>query len=88
MDDVDSLNKLIKKYKLLGLEPGDSWFCNEYHSMNYFKAYRLYQITDKLDKIFRLQNPLVYYGRIYGLNLIQNNKKIKNIISDFAMNVN
>ncbi len=88
MDDVDSLTKLIKNYNLLGLEPGESSFCSEYHRMNYFKAYRLYQITDKLDKIFRVQNPLISYGRIFGLNLIQKNKKIKNIISDFAMNVN
>ncbi len=88
MSDLENLYELIKKYKSLGLEPGESLFCKEYHNITFFKAYRLYQITDKLDNIFRISNPLIYFGRTAGLSLIQSNPKIKNKISDFAMGIN
>ena len=88
MNDVKNLFYLIKKYQFLGIEPGDKIFCKEYNKENYFNAYRLYQITDKLDSIFRIQNPIFNFARLSGINFIQKNKNIKNIISDFAMGVN
>jgi len=88
MSDVKNLFYLSKKYLSLGIELGDSFFCKEFHNENFYNAYRLYQITDKLDSIFKIQNPLISIGRKSALNYIQKNKKIKNKISDFAMGIN
>ena len=83
--DIESLCNILSKYKSLGIEPGSNFFCKEYHNDTFYKAYRLYQITDKLDFIFKTNNLPLYFGRVAGSKLIQNSSKIKNIISDFAM---
>ena len=88
MQDVESLYNLTKKYNSLGLELGDEIFCKEFQKDNFFKAYRLYQITDKVDSIFKLDNIFLNYARFSAINLIERNKKLKNQISDFAMGVN
>ena len=88
MKDVENIFNLIKKYNSLGINLGNNNFCKEYHNENYFNAYRLYQITDKLDNLFRSQNTIFNIGRSVGLSIIQRNSKIKNLISDFAMGVN
>ena len=88
MKDVESLNELVKRYKSLGIDVGNKFFCKEYHNNTYYAAYILYQVTDKLDNIFQLQNPLFSLGRSMGIDIVQKNKKIKNIISDFAMGIN
>ncbi len=88
MQDVASLYNLIKKYNSLGLELGDKIFCKEFQKDNFFKAYRLYQITDKVDSIFKLDNTFFNHARFSAINLIEKNKKLKNRISDFAMGVN
>ncbi len=88
MKDVESLFKLMKKYTSLGIDVGSSAFCKEYHNDNFYNAYRLYQITDKLDSIFRTQNPIFTFGRFSGINFLNSNKKIKNAIADFAMGIN
>ncbi len=88
MKDIENLFKLVSKYKSLGIELGDQFFCNEYHNDNFYNAYRLYQVTDKLDSIFKNQNPIISFCRSFGLSYLQKNKKINNIISDFAMGIN
>ncbi len=88
MSDVESIYNLVKKYRSLGIEVGGNSFCEEYHNNNFYNAYRLYQITDKLDNIFKSQNILFSLGRRLGLGFIQNNKKLSNFISDFAMGIN
>ena len=88
MQDVESLYNLIKKYNSLGLELGDEIFCKEFHKDNFFKAYRLYQITDKVDSIFKSDNTILNHARFSAINLIERNKKLKNQISDFAMGIN
>tara|TARA_B100000989_G_scaffold241398_1_gene188270 strand:+ start:7301 stop:8482 length:1182 start_codon:yes stop_codon:yes gene_type:complete len=88
MKDIENLFNLIIKYKSLGIEIGGQNFCKEYHNDNYYNAYRLYQVTDKLDGLFQNQNPLISLGRSIGLKYLQKNKKINNLISDFAMGVN
>ena len=54
--DVESLYSISKNYKKLGIELGNSSFCKKYHNDSYYKAYRLYQLTDKLDSIFQINN--------------------------------
>jgi len=88
MNDVKNLYYLSKKYLSLGIEVGDKHFCKQFHNENFYNAYRLFQITDKLDTIFQIQNPFFSLGRSVGLDYIQKNTKIKNKISDFAMGVN
>ena len=88
MQDVESLYNLVKKYNSLGLELGDKIFCKEFQKNNFFKAYRLYQITDKVDSVFKLDNTIFNHARFSAINLIEKSKKLKNQISDFAMGVN
>ena len=87
MQDVENLYKQVKKYNSLGLELGDEKFCKEFQKDNFFKAYRLYQITDKVDSVFKLDNILFNHARFSAINLIEKSKKLKNQISDFAMGV-
>ncbi len=88
MNDVETLYAISKKYKSLGIELGSRSFCKDYHNNTFYKAYRMYQLTDKLDNLFQQQNYLFFLFRSIGLGLIQRNKKIKNLISDFAMGIN
>ncbi len=88
MQDVESLYNLVKKYNSLGLELGDELFCKKFQKDNYFKAFRLYQITDKVDGIFKFDNTIFNNARFSVINLIDRSKKLKNQISDFAMGVN
>ncbi len=88
MQDVESLYNLVKKYNSLGIELGDEIFCKEFQKNNFFKAYRLYQITDKVDSVFKLDNKIFNHARFSAINLIEKSKKLKNQISDFAMGVN
>ena len=88
MQDLESFYNLVKKYNSLGLELGDEMFCKEFQKDNFFKAYRLYQITDKVDSIFKLDNTIFNNLRFSSINLIEKSKKLKNRISDFAMGIN
>ena len=88
MQDIENLYKLVKKYNSLGLELGDEIFCKKFQKDNFFKAYRLYQITDKVDTIFKSDNLIFNHARFSAINLIQKSKKLKNRISDFAMGIN
>ncbi|MDA9748692.1 FAD-dependent monooxygenase [Pelagibacteraceae bacterium] len=86
--DLKNLYQLAKRHKSLGLELGSNLFCKEYHNSNFYNAYLLYQITDKFDRVFKIQNPLFKVSRFTGIDLIQRNKKINNFLSDIAMGVN
>tara|TARA_B100001057_G_scaffold411763_1_gene427560 strand:- start:21 stop:1202 length:1182 start_codon:yes stop_codon:yes gene_type:complete len=88
MQDLESLYNLTKNYNSLGLELGDEIFCKKFHNDNFFKAYRLYQITDKIDSIFKIDSPIFNHARFSAINFIQRSKKLKYQISDFAMGFN
>ena len=87
ISDVKNLNMLVKKYKLLGIDLGGKLFCKQYHNDNYYNAYRLYQITDKLDGLFQNQNFIVNFIRHLGISFITKNSSFKNRLSDFAMGI-
>ncbi len=55
--------------------------------MKYFVK-NLYQITDKVDSLFKSDNTIFNHARFSAINLIEKSKKLKNQISDFAMGVN
>ncbi len=88
MQDVESLYNLVKEYNRLGLELGDEIFCKQFHKDNFFKAYRLYQVTDKVDSIFKFDNTPFNFARFSAINFIEKSRKLKNKISDFAMGIN
>ena len=88
MKDLSNLYNQILDYNRLGIEIGSDLFCKKYHDENFFNAYRLYQITDKLDSVFKLNMPIINTVRSSGIKFINKNKKLKNLISDFAMGIN
>ena len=88
MKDMSNLYNQILDYNRLGIEIGSDLFCKKYHDENFFNAYRLYQITDKLDSVFKLNMPIISTVRSSGIKFINKNKKLKNLISDFAMGIN
>ena len=88
MQDIENLYNLVKRYNSLGFELGDEIFCKEFQKDNFFKAYRLYQITDKVDTIFKTDHLIFNHARFTAINLINKSKKLKNRISDFAMGIN
>ena len=88
MQDIENLYNLVKRYISLGFELGDEIFCKEFQKDNFFKAYRLYQITDKVDTIFKTDHLIFNHARFTAINLINKSKKLKNRISDFAMGIN
>ena len=59
MKDVEELSKLAKKFRTFGIEVGNNLFCKKYHNSRYFDAFRLFQITDKLDSLFQNKSFLV-----------------------------
>ena len=87
MNDVENLFNLVKKYKSFGFELGEAFFAKNIMMIIFIMLIRLYQITDKLDTIFQIQNPFFNAGRSSAISLIEKSKSIKNIISDFAMGI-
>ena len=85
----DVKNALISLQKSvgLGLDIGSFTMCKDYHDLSYSDAYSLYQITDKLNNIFLQDDIVSKMVREKGFRLIENNFKIKNLISDFAMGI-
>ena len=88
VSDIEKLFTLAEEYKKLGIDLGGNSFCKKYHNNTFYKAFRLYQITDKLDSFFKIQNIPTNFIRSLGITIINKNKKLKNLISDFAMGIN
>ena len=83
--DIENLIFSINEGKELGLDYGDKHICKKYHDLSYHDAFALYQVTDKLNYVF-LKEGLIYNNiRHLGFYFIDNNRKIKNWISNFAM---
>ena len=87
MRDVKKLYKLSKNYSDLGLDLGSNEFCKQYNDQCYYDSYQLYQITDKLDYIFKNNSLSIKAIRALGFNILNKNKTLKNLISDFAMGI-
>ncbi len=87
MRDVKKIYEISKEYHELGIDLGGLEFCKKYNDKSYYDAYQLYQITDKLDYIFKLNKPPFLFIRSLGFEILNRNNKIKNLISDFAMGI-
>ena len=83
--DIKSLSESIIEGMSLGLDPGSEHICKKYNDARYFECFCLYQITDKLNSIFIDDNFILKNLRKIGLEIINNNRKINNMISNYAM---
>ena len=57
----------------------------KYHKMRYFDAFSLYQITDKLNSFFTFEGIVSKSIKKTGFNIIDNNKILNAIITNYAM---
>ena len=83
--DVKSITKLLKNSKERKLEIGTKSFCKIYNDECYYDAYRLFEITDKLDWIFKKDQSYFKFLKKTGFNIINKNTIFKETIVKFAM---
>ena len=83
--DIINLLSSIDKGTELGLDIGSKYVCKQYHDKSFQDAFTLYQITDKLNRIFLLENSFIQTIRNFGFNYINYNSGLNNFISSFAM---
>ena len=83
--DIKNLYYLSKDSKNLGLTIGSNQFCITYNENCYFDSFRLYQVTDKLNGVFKMNNFFINSSRAIGFNIIQRSKRLKKFITNFAM---
>ena len=83
--DVKNLYYISRDVRNLGLDIGTYEFCKKYNEKCYYDSFRLYHITDKFNLLFKLDNYLINSFRGIGFNIIQKNKNLKKIITNFAM---
>ena len=85
--DTQNCLKAIQEGIDLGLDIGDPYVCKNYHDLSFADAYVFYQITDKFNSIFLNDSFVLNRLRQFGFGIIENNKKIKNYITNFAMGI-
>ena len=85
--DIQNCLKAIQEGIDLGLDIGDPYVCKNYHDLSFADTYMLYQITDKFNSIFLKDSFVSNRLRQLGFRIIENNKKIKNYITNFAMGI-
>ena len=83
--DVKNLNTLLNEFVSKKKEIGNEIFCKKYNSLSYKNAFQLYQITDKLNSHFKRKEKIYRAISNLGFNLIENNKKLKESITKYAM---
>ena len=85
--DVKSITNLLKIYGEKETEIGTKIFCKKYNELCYYDAYRLFEITDKLDWVFKKDKYYFKLMKKLGLNFINNNKIFNKKIVEFAMGI-
>ena len=85
--DIMSLTNILKKSKDKENEIGTTKFCKTYNDQCFYDAYRLFEITDKLDWIFKKDQHYLKLVKKLGFNIINKNKTLKNKIVNFAMGI-
>ena len=83
--DIKKLYYLCIDSKNLGLSIGTNQFCKEYNENCYYDSFTLYQVTDKLNGLFKQNNFFINGSRAFGFNIIQRSKRLKKSITNFAM---
>ena len=62
-------------------------FCQMYNNKSYYKAFQLFQITDKLNSHFINSGNVYRFLSNIGFSLIDKNQSLKNKITKYAMGV-
>jgi len=83
--DVKSITKLLRETKERNSTIGTKSFCKMYNDKCYYDAYRLFEITDKLDWIFKKDQSYFKFLKKAGFNIINKNRIFKEKIVKFAM---
>ena len=83
--DVKSITTLLRKTKERNLTIGTKSFCKLYNDKCYYDAYRLFEITDKLDWIFKKDQSYFKFLKKSGFKIINKNTIFKEKIVKFAM---
>ena len=83
--DIYNLFVVLKEGRELGLELGNNVILKKYNDKTFCDAFVLYQITDKLNSIFLVDNILVKKLRNIGIDFIDNNRSLNFLISSYAM---
>ena len=83
--DIENLVNSLQEGLSLGLDIGDDFIGKNYNNLSFKNSFLMYQITDKLNSIFLLDRPIINNIRKIGFSIINNNKRLNNIISSFAM---
>ena len=83
--DIKSLINMLNKSKDKDTKIGTTNFCKTYNDLCFYDAYRLFEITDKLDWVFKKDQSNMKFLKKLGFNLINKNKILKNQIVNFAM---
>ncbi len=83
--DLQILDQLIDSSINNSEELGTLNFCKQYHDLRFYDAFNLYQVTDKLNRIFLRDGVVSNKIRNIGFSLINSNKKINKFISNYAM---
>ena len=85
--DIKSLIKILKYSKGKGPKIGTKRFCKSYNDLCFYDAYRLFQVTDKLDWVFKKDQSFFKFTKKMGFNVINKNNILKNKIVNFAMGI-
>ena len=85
--DVNSITTLLRRTKEGNLKIGTKNFCKIYNDECYYDAYRLFEITDKLDWIFKKDQFYFKFLKKAGFNIIKKNTIFKETIVKFAMGI-
>ena len=85
--DIKSLIELLKNNNNNNRQVGSKEFCKHYNQLCYYDAYRLFEITDRLDWIFKKNQPHFKLLKKIGFKTINKNRFLKDKIVDFAMGV-
>jgi len=83
--DVKSITELLRKTKEGNSTIGTKSFCKLYNDKCYYDAYRLFEITDKLDWIFKKDQSYFKFLKKSGFKIINKNTIFKEKIVKFAM---
>ena len=83
--DIENLANSLQEGLNLGLDISDDFIGKNYNNLSFKNSFLMYQITDKLNSIFLLDRPIINNIRKIGFSIINNNKRLNNIISSFAM---
>ena len=84
VNDVKNLFELSKNNEI---DIGSDSFCQLYNNKSYYKAFQLFQVTDRLNSHFIKSGSVYRFVSNKGFDFIEKNQILKNEITKYAMGV-